>query len=677
MCAARFAPFGTDIQPKTKVKIVGGRQVLVNANTPPQSSDSESTAPTPISRQDSPNILTQPNFKHYDTFGSHSGYNTPTQHDRTRKIPSQSADADKFNSQVHGSHNRNGFPGGPSVLPPIKSQIKSNPLSWPDDDVDDHQPNTNRGQGEVYHKPEPRRRSPPPSPEPLPHLGKSNYSMTNQLKDLLLGYDSYSFQDMYTDATEFDTRLTGFINQPQMNMLCLRHRLPIDSSMLRILFSSFAKEDNPDLVDYEKLIKYLARAQLGSTDKANTLLDDVVNRFMETKDDPVDKGSTLEKHIAMTMNRLDYEEPKQNKENQTKPDISPRKQKPPEYHRPQEHHQPRKKRSAQGDGADDEQEKPVVRKQPIKVFSDREDAKLLMLIEQQCMQGKEEKMDIDAMTRTFTEMDRSRYGTVSQKQIKEACFKHRVPVQGSIMEKLLQRCDLGDGQYSWVNFVEFLERVQPINMTLELSPRSKAVAADPERPGTWPKKERKPREPRRNPLIPGTPPEPAAPPWETRKPLARLGRKNRSPSPELELQHIRETPSPTKTDNDPIPVQQQQYNISDGSYQASQLKALAKQQEDKRIKDMQKKAAKDAASEKDQTWFQRFMHLAQGLYNADSTNSGYLERREIGRLINNYNLIYQLNIDTSHIDKAVATCSRSDGQVAIEPLLETLRLKSN
>ncbi|XP_070563731.1 uncharacterized protein C1orf87-like [Ptychodera flava] len=666
MCAARHAPFGTDIQPKTRLKIVGGKQIEVRTDqTPPQSADDDSgPATTGRPRRDSPNILTQQNFNAHD----YDNTGIPQQNERGRKKHFQSADADKYNSQIH----RNGFPGSPSILPPIKSTIASNPLSWPEEqgqikemqEEEDYDNDFGKKDYDNYmdNIVQSGRKPAIPSPEPVPHFGRPSYSLTEQLRDLLDGYDSYSFQDMYTDATDFDRRLTGFINQPQMNMLCLRHRLPLDSSMLRILFSSFSKDDNPDLVNYEKLIKYMARAQLGSKDQANTLLDDVIQRFVETRGDPIDKDSSLEQHIAKTMHRFEFEEPR-NKENK-KVDHSPRRQKKQEYPRPQEQQQPRKKRSAQGDDSEDVPVKPIVRKQPIKVFSDREDAKLLMLIEQQLIQGKEDKIDIDALTRTFSEMDRSRLGTVSQRQITEACFKHRIPVQGSIMEKLLQRCDLGDGLYSWVKFVEILERVQPINMTLELSPRSKGMnVGDPPRPGTWPKKEQKARDTRRKPL-PATPPEPAAPPWETRKPLARLGRRETTPSPEAELQHIRETPSPTQ-------------HVNDDSYQRAQLKVLAKQNEQKRIKQIQAKAAKEAGMKKDENWFERFMHLAQGLYNADSTNSGYLQRSEIRRLVNNYNLIYHLTLDDGRIDKAIATCAGSDGLVAIEPLLESLRLRSN
>nr|XP_006817613.1 PREDICTED: uncharacterized protein C1orf87-like [Saccoglossus kowalevskii] len=540
---------------------------------------------------------------------------------------------------------------------------------------------------ENYQEDEECESSPNPTPDPLAHLGRPNYSMSDELRHSIREYDPASFQDIYTDALEFDTRLTGFITLPQMNMLCLRHRLPINSSMLRVLFSSFAMDGNMDMVNYEKLIKYLAKVQIGS-EKADTLLDEVLNRFMETRGDPIDKSSDLEKHIAKTMHTHDYDDARENKENKTKYKESPRRQKEDKHHHrhdnhnhqshPEEHfEQPsRKKRSAQGNGDDDKCATPITRKQPIRIFSDREDAKLLMLIEQQCIQGQEETIDMAAMSRTFNEMDRSRLGTVSKKQINEVCLKHRVPVQGSLLDKLLQRCDLGDGQYSWISFVEFLERVQPINMTLEMSPRSNA-AAFPPRPGTWPKKERERKhrqETRRNPLIPGTPPEPAAPPWETRKPLGRLtSRKEPTPSPDFELEHIRESPSPTRS-----AIVGHNGNINDDSYQRNQLEDMAKKHREKRIREMQKKAAKvKKQPEDDQTWFERYRHLAQGLYNADSTNTGFLERSEIRRIINNYNLIYQLGLDETQIEHTITNCGRSDGTVAIEPLLESLRLRAN
>lgn len=91
-------------------------------------------------------------------------------------------------------------------------------------------------------------------------------------------YDPFCFQDIYKDLAEYDRKLSGFVSQPQVNMIAMKHQLPIPTNMLRLLFSNFCKEDNVDMVNYEKLIQYLARAQLG-TAEAETLLQKSVNRY--------------------------------------------------------------------------------------------------------------------------------------------------------------------------------------------------------------------------------------------------------------------------------------------------------------------------------------------------------------------------------------------------------------
>ena len=66
----------------------------------------------------------------------------------------------------------------------------------------------------------------------------------------------------------------------------------------------------------------------------------------------------------------------------------------------------------------------------MRAFSDREDAKLLMLVEQQYIQGGEEPTDLKAMRNQFTKKDRLKEGTVTKKEVSNSHMIVLVGVRG-------------------------------------------------------------------------------------------------------------------------------------------------------------------------------------------------------------------------------------------------------
>ena len=83
-----------------------------------------------------------------------------------------------------------------------------------------------------------------------------------------------------------------------------------------------------------------------------------------------------------------------------------------------------------------------------------------------------------------------------------------------------------------------------------------------------------------------------------------------------------DSPSPTHSPQPPLqapPIHQGQDNpVSD--VQRAELAAMAREHKAKRVAPKAKVSAK--ARDNDEPWFVRFKHLAQGLYNLDSTNTG-------------------------------------------------------
>ncbi|XP_022109927.1 uncharacterized protein C1orf87-like isoform X2 [Acanthaster planci] len=627
--AARNAPFGTDIQPKRNIKIVGGKQIEIAVESPPSSAGSSQRSLPPLQQgpNGTPPMEIQPPFQEYNN------KKRPLEFSEKRTAP-----ADKSNSHIHGTRGRyNSLPGSLTVLPPIPSPNSLSPTtrhSW-------HQ----------------RKSSSPSlslSPSQSPTLRPAQAtSLTDQLRELLQDYDAYRFQDMYKDLAEYDRKLCGYVSQPQANMVALRHHLPLPTNTLRLLFSSFGKDDNPDLVNYERLIQYLARAQVG-TAEAETLLQESVNRFVNAPDLLPSDGEGLDEQIA----RYETEAKNAHKEKH------------------QHHHGQRKKHhDSNGTVLERAEQEQLARQDqtqttPQQVFSDRQDAKLLMLVEQQYIQGNQEPTDLHAMKKDFIDRDPNDQGMLTKEKVQEVCFKHRVPVQGSLMEKLLNRCHTTDNQYSWMAFLEFLARVKPLAVAgLELGAKQEAG-----RPSTWPK-QRGDAFLKTNAKagLTGLSQEPGLPPWETRKPLGRLG--VRSPTAVEREITLYDSPSPTHSPPPSLqaaPIGQGQDNsISDA--QRAELAAMAREHKAKREPPKAKMAAK--AKDDDEPWFARFKHLAQGLYNLDSTNTGYLSKDETRSLVNNYNLIYRLGLEQSRIDKCIDSCYLSQGRVSIEHLLEALTLQ--
>ncbi|XP_071799869.1 uncharacterized protein C1orf87-like isoform X2 [Asterias amurensis] len=623
--AARNAPFGTDIQPKRNMKIVGGKQIEIAVDSPPTSASTlRSLPPLQQGPNGTPPMEVQPPYQEY--------------HNNNIKLEypeKQTAPADKSNSHIHGTGGRHhSLPAIHAILPPIPSPNSLSPSrdSWN------------------------KSRSPSPTLVNQPEV-----SLTDQLRELFVEYDPFRFQDMYKDLAEYDRKLSGFVSQPQVNMIAMKHQLPIPTNMLRLLFSNFCKEDNVDMVNYEKLIQYLARAQLG-TAEAETLLQESVNRFVNAPDNPPADELDLDDQIAK------YET--------TSKDSHHRRQQKQQRRAAEQRATPRdmrqiqsEKTSRQTGGHHDqmqslgsENEPQIIAKRPQRVFSDREDAKLLMLLEQQYIQGNQDPTDLQAMKKDFMERDTRSNGTLTKEKIQEVCFKHRIPLQGSLMEKLMQRCDTGENQHSWVAFLEFLGRVKP------LATQAATLNTDVARPSTWPKQGGDGGQK----MItksgsPSVPQEPAPPPWETRKPLGRLGIK--SPTTVEREITLYDSPSPPPLDSGPPSAH---IRVDHGNSEQAELAVMAQENRQKRQQAM---AAKIPVKVKeDQPWFARFKHLAKGLYNLDSTNTGYLSREETVGLVNNYNLIYRLELQQSQIDRCVASCSYAKGQVSIEHLLEALRL---
>lgn len=76
--------------------------------------------------------------------------------------------------------------------------------------------------------------------------------------------------------------------------------------------------------------------------------------------------------------------------------------------------------------------------------------KLIRLIEDQLASG-EVPLDLERLRNQFTLADRLHRDSLSHGEIKEICYRNRVPLQESVINHVLDRCrTTGDGQYRYM-----------------------------------------------------------------------------------------------------------------------------------------------------------------------------------------------------------------------------------
>lgn len=640
--AARSAPFGTDVQPKLNVKIIGGVAVEIPVDTPPSSAGSSErgTPDLKTGPHGTPPLQTQPQNADYISKDSRD-----SSHENQRAPPHMgihptTSPSDSSNSHIHDQFGRrNSFPNPHKILPPISS------------------PNMHQGPNKDHNS---YNQQPPyshPSTAIPPTISSPSHpevTLSEQLRSYLIDYDAYRFKEMYSDLAEFDRKLSGHVTKAQVNMMSLKHQLPIPTTLMRLVLSNFGHDSNPDLVNYEKLIQYLARVQLG-TAQAETLIQESVKKF-------VDSGTSF----TNGKEGLDYEIAKFEKGEELA-----------QLQRFEAEKDLISEGTSQSDREETIEEIPkkviyVASKKPLKTFPEQENAKFMSLLKQQYVIGEHSGHDFDAMREKFADLDKQGTGTVTRKEIDQICLFYRVPVQGSLMDKLLQRCDTGSGQLSWIEFVDYLEKAQPQAKTAS-KVRIEHTVETSERPTTWPTTKGTERTARESTKQRGLPEQvDEIPAWERRKPLGRL--ETRSPKKGISAVEHEITRNDTPSEDRVSPTLPPTPHGGDQS-EVAQLKALARQHRQKR--ENQQRAAMQnrqvAQRADDDPWFDRFMHLARGVYNSDSTNSGFLEREEMFRLIKNYNLIYQLGMTTPRIQSIVTSLSNGVNEVPIEPVLASLR----
>ncbi|BFY99676.1 hypothetical protein BsWGS_02716 [Bradybaena similaris] len=127
-------------------------------------------------------------------------------------------------------------------------------------------------------------------------------------------------------------------------------------------------------------------------------------------------------------------------------------------------------------------------------FGDGGETKLLRMVEEQLREN-EFIVNLEQLMTSFQLEDRSHRGTLSADQIKNVCFKHRIPIQESLIRSLLQRCreNNEDGQYYWWTFVRLLEKAQPAKTNNSYPVSKQPLEQARLIPSSWNKSESRPQ----------------------------------------------------------------------------------------------------------------------------------------------------------------------------------------
>ncbi|KAL5021181.1 hypothetical protein ScPMuIL_000336 [Solemya velum] len=289
--------------------------------------------------------------------------------------------------------------------------------------------------------------------------------------------------------------------------------------------------------------------------------------------------------------------------------------------------------------------------------NDKDVAKLLRVVDGQLRESNY-LIDFYKLIRSFQAEDPNRRGTLSACQIRDVCYTCRVPLTESVITQILNKCDVQrdgqrDGQYSWSSFVQFLERIQPAKTGLPIpeSKRPLEYARNVPQPVTnWPKAEESPR--LATPIWKKNEKQAPRSPQVPQSPFNYKGGYNddRSSVTSSYSDHRRDVPSSRSSRGEAI------QNLE------RQLRSIEKQYE----------REKDRIKGDDQMpWFDRFMHLANALYDANPNNQPHLGLQEVLEITREYNDMYNLKIPDDEI-KRIAHDNMDKGRVMLYPFNFTL-----
>ena len=185
--------------------------------------------------------------------------------------------------------------------------------------------------------------------------------LTENLSSLLAGFNTRSLKDAYLTFAGFDSTLSGFVAAEQVEQVFRKCRIPITGSVLKVLIAKFMSAHRPNWVNYEQLLKFT-----DDSSKASVSRELAVPKLALTshpQDTQVPHNSPRKNDIPLKPNQ-----------------VSPRME----------------------DGSETGRQSSIAVKQ---AFQDRQDAQLLILMEQMLKKVPNVRQNLTDLRRGLEEMD--------------------------------------------------------------------------------------------------------------------------------------------------------------------------------------------------------------------------------------------------------------------------------
>jgi len=96
--------------------------------------------------------------------------------------------------------------------------------------------------------------------EPLELSSSEENSLAQDVTRELSNFSGDQLKSFYSELVTYDPNVTGYVHHMYITLSAMRNKLPLNDSLMRFLMSKFvSRSKDPDHVNYEELVKYLAR----------------------------------------------------------------------------------------------------------------------------------------------------------------------------------------------------------------------------------------------------------------------------------------------------------------------------------------------------------------------------------------------------------------------------------
>ena len=93
-----------------------------------------------------------------------------------------------------------------------------------------------------------------------PSDGRNEALLVERINQALTGYNVSRLKDVYLTFAGFDSTLTGFVDTEQVENVFMRYQVPIERNLLRLLTAKFMSGHRPNWVNYEQLLKFISNS---------------------------------------------------------------------------------------------------------------------------------------------------------------------------------------------------------------------------------------------------------------------------------------------------------------------------------------------------------------------------------------------------------------------------------